>query len=71
MNRKLRPYMKFFIALIGGAVSAIIIALQALPEGSTLSDITVEGWFIIGSAWLAVAGGVFEGSNTTDFGSAP
>ena len=60
---KLRPYTKGLIALIGGAVSAIVIALQVLPEGATLADISTEGWFVITASWLAVAGGVFEGTN--------
>ena len=61
---KLRPYTKFLITLIGGAVVEINVILVLLPDGATLADIGTQGWFVIVSSWLALAGGVFEGNNS-------
>ena len=63
MSAKLRPYTKALIALFGGAVAQIIVALEVLPPDATLGDISQKSWFIIVAAWLALAGGVFEGNN--------
>ena len=56
---KIRPYAKAVLALFGGFIAAVVIALTALPEGAGLGDISVLGWFVIAAAVLAVAGGVF------------
>lgn len=54
-----RYIAKALIALIGGGIAAVIIALQALPEGASLGDIDTLGWFLIASAVIVVAGTVF------------
>ena len=61
---KIRPYAKAAIALVGGAVASIVVALTALPDGAALSDIDTLGWFVIAAAVIVVAGGVFGVSNS-------
>lgn len=56
---KIRPYAKAVVSLLGAIVAAVIVALQALPEGSGLGDITTLGWLIIAAAVIAQAGIVF------------
>lgn len=56
---KLRPYAKAVVALLAAIVAAVIVALQALPEGAGLGDIDTLGWFVIAAAVLVQAGIVF------------
>lgn len=64
--QRIRPYAKAAIALVGGAVAAITTALVALPPDAGLGDINTLGWFVIGGAWLIVAGGVFGVRNSSE-----
>ncbi len=64
MTKNIKYIAKALVALVGGAIAAVIIALQALPEGAALGDIDTLGWFLIASSVIVVAGVVFGVPNS-------
>ena len=45
------------------AIASLISALEALPDGAGLGDISTLGWLIVGGAALFAFGGVFGLTN--------
>ncbi len=55
--------VKAIFAAATVAIASLISALEALPDGSGLGDISPLGWLIVGGAALFAFGGVFGLTN--------
>lgn len=58
-----RTYVKAIVGSLLAGIAALVAQLEALPENSTLGDITTLGWVIIVGAVLVAFNGVFWPSN--------